>query len=228
MRHLSAEDVPDDDFLLFFFPPLLIFEDAIRVSKQATSPSSLETKNSSGFLALQHTDSQSAPTLKSKLASFGARTSHTLACLSKPPETRTVLSSGFHSKHCTLEVCFVKVSVHVSVETSHIFTVLSALADANTFRNCEFHDMPKTASWCPSFFTLGLLFPPLELFFTSAVSYPPKVAAGSTASMQSKSQISIPGYIVPTAQYEPRLFAPVSLQQSIHAKHNGNAGNITS
>ena len=115
---------------------------------------------------------------------------------------------------------------------SQTLTVVSALADARTFLNSRFHDNPMTASSCePPFNAFDSFLPPFLPFLLAALiassEYPPSVVTGSTASTQSKSQISIPGYIVPIAA-QLTSFVPLLGAQFIHATLNGNAGKSTS
>src|SRR6056300_1571013 len=114
---------------------------------------------------------------------------------------------------------------------SQILTVLSAEDDARTFLNSRFQDKPMTASSCdPPFrglddFLPFLSFLPAVLMASS--EYPPSVVTGSTASTQSRSQISIPGYIVPIAA-QFTSFVPLFGAQFNHDTQRGNAGSNTS
>ena len=134
---------------------------------------------------------------------------------SNDPDARTFGSFGFHCTVQTSAVWGVYVCKHVSVRTSHSFTVLSADADASNCRSCRFHDNPNTALvWLPALNTVFLRpflpFPlPLPLCLAVAVVLPPSSARGSMGLMTSRSQISMcSGSIMPTATKLPTAPSP--------------------
>ena len=221
------------------------------VSRQSTAPLSLLTSIDVGSFRFHTAHSTSACTSQAIAAFSGARTSTTHARRSKPPESKTVGSAGFHSAACTFPSWCLKTCCVFCVEMSHTRTVWSADAEASTLRYCAFQDKPRTASEWPSVLSAGFFFRSRDAFFfpaffdaffppfrgasssssssvpppprMSSSSYPPSVATGSTASITSRSQISMPGYIVPTATRLARPSRP-SVGQSIHDMHSGNAG----
>mmetsp|Transcript_16029 Transcript_16029/g.27630 ORF Transcript_16029/g.27630 Transcript_16029/m.27630 type:complete len:218 (-) Transcript_16029:652-1305(-) len=173
----------------------------IRASWQVTRPSSVLTTRSCGLCGFHEAHSTSDET-EAEATAVGLRASNTATVRSNDPLRRTEVSVGFHATAWTLLLWCVQVYMQASLPMSHNLTVASPDPLARRDLWLWFHDRLITASvWLPGFSSRCRFF---FFFFLSACdgspfTGPPSSADGSSTSITSRFQISIPGLNVPTA-----------------------------